>query len=306
MTLFDERTEVLPPARMPEVPEQARPGLGVRVAVLVVVLVVLATTAFATAEGLIRSERERAIVAEARTMLALPESQRIEVDIPGSVLLQELAGRFDRVGLTVRSFAVGPANSDFLMTLERLEDADGTWTVDHLSGALTLSAAQATALVVPPEAQGAMRIDFSGGDMVFGMSVPGGDSSIGEPRDDAALRQGAFQHGDHLGHGGWRNDVRRRDGGEDGRRSRRPATRPRVSFRGAAPFPPGARRRRHRPDFPYRRRRRPARGRDRDGEQTRLLSPRTPDATARCPRDAGAVASRLSFVTSAVLVPARV
>lgn len=174
MTLFDERTEVLPPARMPEVPEQARPGLGVRVAVLVVVLVVLATTAFATAEGLIRSERERAIVAEARTMLALPESQRIEVDIPGSVLLQELAGRFDRVGLTVRSFAVGPANSDFLMTLERLEDADGTWTVDHLSGALTLSAAQATALVVPPEAQGAMRIDFSGGDMVFGMSVPGG------------------------------------------------------------------------------------------------------------------------------------
>lgn len=174
MTLFDERTEVLPPVRTPEASEQGRPGLGIRVAVLAVVLVVLATTAFATAEGLVRSERERAIVAEARTMFALPESQRIEVDIPGSVLLQELAGRFDSVGLTVRSFAVGSANSDFMMTLEGLEDTDGTWRADHLSGAVTLSAAQATALLVPPEAQGAMRVDFSGGDMVVGASVPGG------------------------------------------------------------------------------------------------------------------------------------
>lgn len=176
MTLFDERTEVLPPTRTPEASEQVRPGLGLRVAVLAVVLVVLAATAFATAEGLMRSERERAIVAEARTMFALPESQRIEVDIPGSVLLQGLVGRLDRVGVTVRSFAVGPANSDFTMMLEGFEDADGTWRADQLSGAVTLSAAQTTALLVPPEAQGAMRVGFSGGDVVVGASVPGGAS----------------------------------------------------------------------------------------------------------------------------------
>ncbi|MDR6691619.1 hypothetical protein J2X55_002542 [Microbacterium sp. 1154] len=174
MTLFDERTELLPSAQTPEPSEPDRPGLGLRVAILVVVIIALAATAFATAEGLMHAERERAIVGEARTMFALPASQRIEVDIPGSVLLQELLGRFDRVGLTVHSFSTGPTTSDLTMTVEGFHDADGIWTADHLSAVATLSAAQTTALVVPPEAQGAMRVGFSGDDIVFAASVPAG------------------------------------------------------------------------------------------------------------------------------------
>lgn len=174
MALSDQQTALLPPRRQPGPPDPGQPRPGVLFAVLAVVLVALAVTALATAEAISRAESQRTIASMVRAALELPDSQRIDVDIEGFALLQQPFGRFDGAHATVRSFPTGPATSDLTFDMEGLRGGDGDWTLDGLSGALTLTAAQATALFVPAEARGAVRVGFSGDDVVFDVSLPGG------------------------------------------------------------------------------------------------------------------------------------
>lgn len=177
MTLSDQQTELLPPRPQAHAHEPARLRPGVLVAVVAAVLVVLATTAVVTAEAIFRAETQRAFAAELRSALSIPESQRVDVDIPGPVLLQDLIGRFDSVGFTVYSVPTGPANADVTGTVEGLRRAGDGWTADRASGVVTLSAAQATALFVPAEAHGVTRVGFSGDQMTIDASVPGATAS---------------------------------------------------------------------------------------------------------------------------------
>ncbi|MGC0370030.1 hypothetical protein [Microbacterium sp. SLBN-111] len=174
MTQLDDRTDVLPPAPHAEHPEPARPRGGWRLVVIAGLVVVLLATLGAIAETVSRAEAERTVAEQVRNKLGIADSDRVQVDIAGSVLLQELVGRFESVGVTVYSFPAGRANADLTLIAAASRQIDGTWTEDRVSGALTLSAAQATALFLPTELQGRMRLGFSGGDVVIGTSVPVG------------------------------------------------------------------------------------------------------------------------------------
>ncbi|WP_181373419.1 LmeA family phospholipid-binding protein [Microbacterium sp. HMWF026] len=139
---------------------------GAIVAVVAAAAVALVGTVVAVAETVFRAEAERTIAAEFRTGLALPEGERVGVDIAGSALLQEITGRFDRVAVTVYSFPTGRANVDMEVAVEGFHRVGRDWEPDRLSGALTLSGAQASALFLPTEGQGALRVGFSGSDMI--------------------------------------------------------------------------------------------------------------------------------------------
>ncbi len=174
MTLFDERTETLPaPPRVDE-SEPAGSGSGVAIALLAGLVLVLLAAGIFIAETLARAEAERAIEDGVRSALALSDGERVEVEVGGPVLLQNVRGRLDSVRLTVYSFPTGRANADLTMFVEGLHGVGDSWGADRISGAATVSAAQATALFLPTEAQGRMRVGFSGGDMVISPSAPGG------------------------------------------------------------------------------------------------------------------------------------
>jgi hypothetical protein len=176
MTLFDQQTELLPPPPQAGDSAPAPAGRGVLLVVLAGVLLVLLATAAVIAETLSRAEVERTVADTLRSELAIPDSERVQVDIEGSILLQQVLGRFDRGEVTVYSHPLGRSNTDITLTMEGLRQVDGDWTADRLSGAITLSAAQATALFLPAELQGRMRIGFVGTDITVGASVLGGTS----------------------------------------------------------------------------------------------------------------------------------
>lgn len=179
MTLFDPQTAVLPPARPIDDPEPVRSGTALLLALLAGALVVLLSAAVFIAETVARAEAERTVADGVRSAWAISGSERVRVDIPGSILVQEALGRFDRVDATVFSLPTGRANADLTVSLEGLRGTDGGWDADRLSAAMTLTAPQATALLVPAEEQGRVRIDFSGGDMVVGGAMPGAtDTSV--------------------------------------------------------------------------------------------------------------------------------
>lgn len=177
MTLF-EQTDVLPQPHPTETAEPPPVRLGLLLSVLGVVLIVLAASSVLIAETVWRGEVERAVADGVRTRLAIPDSERVQVDVGGSALLQGMVARFDDIRVTVYSFPAGRSNADLTFTLDGLQWADGDWAPEHVSGAMTLSAAQATALTVPAEAQGAVRVDFSGEDMVVSGSAQGGATPV--------------------------------------------------------------------------------------------------------------------------------
>lgn len=176
MTLFDQQTELLPPPPQSGDSAPARSGRGLLVVVLAGVLLVLLATAAVIAETISRAEVERSVADAFRSELAIPDSTRVRVDLGGSILLQEILGRLDRGEITVYSYPLGRSNTDITLTMEGLRQGDGDWTADRVSGAITLSAAQATALFLPAEVQGTMRIGFVGDEMTVGASAPGGIS----------------------------------------------------------------------------------------------------------------------------------
>ncbi|SIS14977.1 LmeA family phospholipid-binding protein [Microbacterium sp. RURRCA19A] len=178
MTVVADRTDVLPAPPPVERPESDGARWGLRAVVLAGLLLVLLVSLGAIAETVLRAETERTVAAGVRSSLALPDSERVQVDIAGSVLLQELGGGVDNATITVYSLPTGPANADLTVFIEGVRpDGDG-WTADRAAGAVTLSAAQATALMVPAEYQGVMRVGFSGGDMVMTGSAPGGTTAV--------------------------------------------------------------------------------------------------------------------------------
>lgn len=180
MTLFDQQTDVLPQPQ-PQWTEAAEPApvrLGLLLSVLGVVLLVLAASSLVIAEILAHGESERAVADEVRTRLALPAGERVEVDIAGSVLLQTMVGRFDDIGVAIYSYPTGPSNADVMFTMQGLQRVDDEWEPQHVSGAMTFSAAQAAALMVPAKAQSAMRVDFSGGDVVVSGSAQAGTTPV--------------------------------------------------------------------------------------------------------------------------------
>lgn len=177
MTPLDQ-TDVLPRPAETEDPEPARPRLGLLIVVLAGLLVILVASLGVIAETVARAEVQRIGVEEVRARLDAPASERIQVDIAGSVLLQELVGRYDRIGVTVYSFPTGRANADLTMTIEGARRVDDAIWADKVSGAVTLTAAQATALLLPADAQGEMRVGFSDGDMVVSGSVLAGTTPV--------------------------------------------------------------------------------------------------------------------------------
>ena len=150
MTPLDQ-TDVLPRPAETEDPEPARPRLGLLIVVLAGLLVILVASLGVIAETVARAEVQRIGVEEVRARLDAPASERIQVDIAGSVLLQELVGRYDRIGVTVYSFPTGRANADLTMTIEGARRVDDAIWADKVSGAVTLTAAQATARSMSPE-----------------------------------------------------------------------------------------------------------------------------------------------------------
>lgn len=157
MTLFDERTVVLPaPAhRAPAGP----PPWG-RIVLLAALLVALMVTAFVTAEAVARADVQREFAQQQRSAMSFPDSQRIDVDIAGPVLLQKLLGRYERITVVARSIPLGEGSGDMTTTLEKLRPSNGRWKPDRAWGAISLSSAQATALLIPVEVRGAMRVGF--------------------------------------------------------------------------------------------------------------------------------------------------
>lgn len=119
MTHLDQ-TDVLPRPPETEDPEPARPRWGLLIVALAGLLLILVASLGVIAETVARAEVQRIGVEEVRARLDAPASERIEVDIAGSVLLQELVGRYDRIGVTVYSFPTGRANADLTMTIEGL------------------------------------------------------------------------------------------------------------------------------------------------------------------------------------------
>lgn len=175
MTLFDQQTDVLPSPQPEETTDPPRSGMRLLLVLVVPILLSLVVIGVVTAEVVARAEEQRTIAADFRSALSLADGERVEVDIAGSALVQGIVGRFDSVAVTVYSFPTGPANADLQFRAEGLQRVDNEWAADRVSGEMSFSAAQATALVRPAEARTAMRVGFSGGDMVF--TAPSGGAA---------------------------------------------------------------------------------------------------------------------------------
>ena len=195
MTLFDQQTETLPPPPYADESDPVRSGSGLAIALLAGLVLVLLVAGIFIAETLARAEAEQTIEDGVRSALALSDAERVHVEVGGPVLLQNVRGRLDSIRLTVYSFPTGRANADLTVSIEGLHGVGDSWGADRISGAVTVSAAQATALFLPAEAQGRMRVGFSGGDMVISPSAPGAGTTFVSAAVTPRLENGRLSMG---------------------------------------------------------------------------------------------------------------
>ncbi|WP_431802464.1 LmeA family phospholipid-binding protein [Microbacterium sp. bgisy203] len=148
------------------------------VAVLAVVL--LAVGAWFAGEYIARGIVERTIREQVTTQLALPADQPIDIDLPGQVLPQLIAGRFDQLTLSSQNVPFGQLTGDVVVHASDVP-IRGDDPIGSASASVTLDQSQLQALLATvedfPAATVALAepdVDISMDLKLFALTVPVG------------------------------------------------------------------------------------------------------------------------------------
>lgn len=183
-------TEVVPAPVVVEaaVAPPKRRRAWVVVLIVLGILLVLGVIAFLVGEGIAKDYAKDYVRAQVVQVLGLPDDAKVDVDLGGgSIILQALRGRVDRVDVTAHDATFGALTGDVRLHAEGVP-LDATAPVDVLhvefaTGADDLAALQGTGADAPDLEIGDGEVALSSSFDLFGATIPWGLSLVPSAAD---------------------------------------------------------------------------------------------------------------------------
>jgi len=174
------------------------------IAVLIVVIVLLAAAVVA-AEFIARSVVTSTVRSLVVQNIGLPDDQDVDVQVPGILLPQLIAGRLDEVTVSSDDVALGPITGDVRAEMRGVPVAGGA-AAENGTASVRLDEAQVRALLaqIPDFPSGTVTLaapdlTFTNELSLFGVGIPVGVSvAPGAAEGELTLTPSAFELGGNL------------------------------------------------------------------------------------------------------------